>query len=224
MQENLLNFKLYSIQFITMRDTNIKSLYMKALRLSKEGNYLKSIKEFNKLILQDPSNSEAISDRGVVKYHLNNLEGALEDMNTALNLDPSNPFRYASRAYIKERSGDTLGAIEDYRKSIELDPENAVSHNNLGLLEEKLGYMNRADKRFELADNLNISKDSSFNSESAVKRDELIQRLLSELNIPVEEKSLDRPGLINQMLAIFKSSAERKDFLKFLKNLLRIRR
>ena len=224
MRENFLNFRLYSTQCTKMNNTDIKSLYIKALRLSKEGNYTKAISEFDKLILQDPTNSEAISDRGVVKFHLNDLEGALEDMNQALSLEPKNPFRYASRAYIKERSGDTLGAIEDYRQSIELDPENAVSHNNLGLLEEKLGYMERAKKRFELADNIIKDEDRSLDPEGAIKRDALIQDLLSDLNIVVEEKSVKKTGLMTQMLQIFTSSEARRDFFRFLKEMVGIRK
>ncbi len=48
----------------------------------------------------------------------------------------------------------TVLAMQDYRKAVELDPEDAVAHNNLGLLEEKVGYQLKADKRFEKADKL----------------------------------------------------------------------
>lgn len=42
--------------------------------------------------------------------------------------------------------GDTEAAILDYEKAIKLDPEDAVSYNNIGLLQEKLGYKQKAQK------------------------------------------------------------------------------
>ena len=129
-------------------------LYNKALKYVKKKDYSRAIKYFNLLIELHPSDADAISERGVSRFHMNDLQGAMSDMNKSLELEPKNPYRYASRAYIRSRKGDTKGAISDYKRAIELDPEDAISYNNLGLLEEKLGYMQQSKKRFQLADKL----------------------------------------------------------------------
>ena len=67
------------IQWFIFEFMDIKSLYIKALKLSKSGEYAKAIKEFDKVIIQNPSNAEAYSDRGVAKFHLSDLKGALDD-------------------------------------------------------------------------------------------------------------------------------------------------
>jgi len=193
------------------------SLYNKALRLSKQGQYSAAIKEFDKFISQNPRNADVLSDRGVAKYHVKDFAGSLRDFNRALQLEPKNPYRYASRAYIKDCSGDTEGAIEDYKKALQLDPQNAVSHNNLGLLEEKLGFKAMADKRYKLADDLSKKIDSRE------KQGEKVNQMLSELNISVESVDPFRKSILWQMFRIFLSGDERKEFLTYLKKLLRIK-
>ncbi|MBA3899317.1 MAG: tetratricopeptide repeat protein, partial [Bacteroidetes bacterium] len=46
------------------------------------------------------------------------------------------------------------GGIEDYQKAIELDPEDFISLNNLGMLEEKMGYKDKAKEYYKKADEL----------------------------------------------------------------------
>lgn len=192
-----------------------EKIYSKALKLSKEGNYTRAILEFDKVILRDPSNADALSDRGVAKFHLSDLEGALNDLDQALELEPENPYRYASRAYIRDKSGDTHGAIEDYRKAIELDPKNAVSHNNLGLLEERLGYMQLARKCYSSADQLSDEFKLEDEIISIQQRDEMVGKLLEELEISVDEEK--EISLLGQMLSVFTSKEERKDFWDYIK-------
>lgn len=201
---------------------DIKNQYTKALNLSKSGKYEKAIIEFDKVISRDPGNAEALCDRGVAKFHLKDMEGAIEDLNRALELEPGNPYRYASRAYIRDKAGDTSGAIDDYRKAVELDPENGVSQNNLGLLEEKQGYIERAKKRYQVADMLNIDL-TNEDAESLQKRDELVKSLLNELNIQVDDQKSVEPSLLKQMFSIFISGKEREDFFGFLKNMFKKR-
>ena len=73
---------------------NIKNLYIKGLKLSKDGKYSKAISEFDRILSDNPKNAEVLSDRGVARFHLNDIEGALSDLNKALELEPENPYRY----------------------------------------------------------------------------------------------------------------------------------
>jgi len=202
---------------------NIKNIYNNALNLSKHGKYSEAIKEFDKFILVNPTNADALCDRGVAKYHINDFAGSLSDLNAALNLEPDNPYRYASRAFIRDCSGDTEGAIKDYKRSLVLDPNNAVSQNNLGMLEEKFGYKEKAKKRFKLADILSENWESNETIDSLKKQDDLVNQLLEELNIPVDNKNKSDKSVLSQMLSVLHSSDERKDFISFIKKLLRIR-
>jgi tetratricopeptide (TPR) repeat protein len=79
---------------------------------------------------------------------------ALADMDKAVEMEPKKSYRYSSRAYIKGSFGRTVEAIADYKIAIQLDPEDAIAHNNLGLLEEQLGYKDKAKLSFKNADQL----------------------------------------------------------------------
>jgi len=199
---------------------NSKNLYKRGLKFNQKGNYTKAIRDFNGVIEMNPYDSDAYSDRGVAKFHLNDLVGALDDMNISLKFDPENPYRFASRAYIRERSGDIEGAIVDYRKAIEMDPENAVSHNNLGLLEEKLGYLEMAKKRFKVADELtdNLLIEEEIHSEHF--RYKAVDDLLEELNIP-KEKEYSNKLILNQMVKVFTSKRDRNNFFEFILHLFK---
>lgn len=184
---------------------DVNSLYIKALNYSKKGQFSKAILHFNKILLENPSKADVLSDRAVAKFHLKDIEGALTDLNLALELEPENPYRYASRAYIREKNGDTMGAIDDYRKSIELDPENAVTHNSLAMLEEKLAYTHK-------------TKPITFDQVSvpSEESEKAVTSLLEELNIPVNNESGRHNGLWQQMLTLLYSREERNDFMRFL--------
>ena len=141
-------------------------------------------------------------------------------MNSSLRLDPKNAYRFASRAYMREQGGDTKGAIEDYKRAIELDPENAVSHNNLGLLEEKLGYMQQARSRFKLADELAEDQDLIREEiRTEYQRNRIVKELLAELNISTEKE--EKETYWAYIRSLFLSSERRRDYFRFLRDIFR---
>lgn len=120
--------------------------------LLKENQLEKALRVFNELIEHDSKNAKYYSERGVVFFHLQQKKESLFDMDKAVELEPTNSYRYSSRAYIRGHFKMLNEAIEDYRKAIDLDPDDAIAYNNLGLLEEQLGYQQRARESFSKAD------------------------------------------------------------------------
>lgn len=128
---------------------NALALHNRARALSRIGKITLALVDFKALTVQFPQNASFIADYAVALHLDNQNEQAALLFEQALALEPTNPYRYASRAYFKDRTGDFEGAILDYEKAIELDPEDAISLNNKGLIEEKLGYKERANKSFD---------------------------------------------------------------------------
>ncbi len=128
-------------------------LFRRGYAYFKLQEFQKSLNDYN-LSIQKAENPNVYSERGVLYFTVGKLSEALVNMNIALDLEPNNSYRYSSRAYIRAAAGMIVLAMQDYRKAVELDPQDAVAHNNLGLLEEKVGYQLKADKRFEKADKL----------------------------------------------------------------------
>ena len=181
----------------------------KAYNLMLEKDYQQALKIFDDLIYLFPNEANLLSDRGVIFIHLNKKEEALQDFDQAVFLEDSYGYRYASRAYARDFFGDTEAAILDYEKAIKLDPEDAVSHNNIGLLQEKLGYKQKAQKNFELADE--ISKD---------QKDNLISPppvLENEVPKVQEESSIKNKSFFSEFLKVFKSKKQFREFIGFIK-------
>lgn len=119
-----------------------------------EQKYDKALKAFNEALKKAPNHPDILSHRGVCYLHMNQKKNCLDDLLLSLKMQPDYSYRYASLAYAKDFFGDIDGAIEAYEKAIELDPEDAVAYNNLGLLQEKKGYQQKAQRQFEKADKL----------------------------------------------------------------------
>lgn len=133
---------------------HIEALYNRARALSRLGKLKKSLADFRRLTELQPENASFIGDYAV-SLHLNEKnDEAAAQFELALKLDSNNPYRYSSRAFFKDRIGDLKGAIEDYEKAIALDPEDAIALNNKGLVEEKLGYTDKAQQSFKQSNDL----------------------------------------------------------------------
>ena len=181
----------------------------KAYNLMLEKDYQQALKIFDDLIYLFPNEANLLSDRGVIFIHLNKKEEALQDFDQAVFLEDSYGYRYASRAYARDFFGDTEAAILDYEKAIKLDPEDAVSHNNIGLLQEKLGYKQKAQKNFELADEISKTQEEILNPQQP--------DLENEVPKVQEESSIKNKSFFSEFLKVFKSKKQFKEFIGFIK-------
>jgi len=187
----------------------INQEHEKAYNLMLEKDYQQALKIFDDLIYLFPNEANLLSDRGVIFIHLNKKEAALQDFDQAVFLEDSYGYRYASRAYARDFFGDTEAAILDYEKAIKLDPEDAVSYNNIGLLQEKLGYKQKAQKNFELADEISKEQEDNF----------IKQTPISENNAPEikEESRIKKKSFFKEFFKILQSKKQFKEFLSFVK-------
>ena len=190
-----------------------KERFKKGVDHLKRAEYQLALKIFNDLVNEFPLEADFISERGVVKFHLQDMEGSLKDMDEAIRLQPKKSYRYSSRAYIRGHAGLVKKAIEDYKKAIEIDPDDAIAHNNLGLLEEKLGYIDQSKKRFELADEL------SQKDENRGRQDqEIIGKAVKGRNL---QKELEEEQANQNVWTVFKSLSSKEgrgSFIRFLKS------
>lgn len=171
-----------------------------------------------------PDNMDFVSERGVGKFHLNDKSGALEDMDLCVQSEPQNPYRYSCRAYIRSNMNDDLGAIEDYQKAVALDPQDAIALNNLGMLEEKLGKIAAAKKRFKKSDDL-IGRDPEANQKAYMEKYKDVQASQvhpagtqqSPSVSPVPSKQLSFKSYLDTIKYVMGSKDGRKEFFSFLK-------
>lgn len=180
--------------------------------------YDKALSAFNEALKKAPNHPDILSHRGVCYLHLNQKKNCLDDLNLSLQLQPDYSYRYASLAYAKDYFGDIDGAIAAYEKAIELDPEDAIAFNNLGLLQEKKGYQQKAQRQFEKADKLakierkfmdRLDKDENRDASPAPGKGETLQPKKLTPDKVLSRKEVYR--------SLFKDGKTFKEFIVFIK-------
>lgn len=77
-----------------------------------EKNKNKAIELYNKSIELNPNYVDAINNRGVVKYELENYKSAIEDYNKAIELDPNYSMAYNNKAFALMKIGELNTALD----------------------------------------------------------------------------------------------------------------
>jgi tetratricopeptide (TPR) repeat protein len=187
----------------------INQEHEKAYNLLLEKDYQQALNIFDDLIYLFPNEANLFSDRGVIFIHQNKKEAALKDFDQAVFLENTYGYRYASRAYARDFFGDTEAAILDYEKAIELDPEDSVSYNNIGLLQEKLGYQQKAQKNYDVADEI-----SKTHEEILIPPPPDLENEVPKVQ---EESSIKNKSFFSEFLKVFKSKKQFREFIVFIK-------
>jgi tetratricopeptide (TPR) repeat protein len=106
---------------------------------------------YNEAIRLKPDYAEAFYNRGLVRYNMGDLEGALNDGNEAIRLKPDFGEAFNNRGVVRRAKGDLEGALEDYNEAIQLKPDNVEAFNNRGNARYKNGDLEGALKDYNEA-------------------------------------------------------------------------
>ena len=193
-------------QLLAANQYDLEALTCRAKVYYKQKAYEHAISEYNHLINLLPTNAELIADRGLSYHMLGVYDKALADFNAVIELEPNNPYWYSCRAFIKDYIKDYQGSLIDYEKVLSLDPEDAIALNNKGLVEEKLGYLEKSQVSFKRADQIEGID---------------LEKEIGHLQIPVEKKpeSTQRFSVkyfFKVLSSLFNSPTERSKFISFL--------
>lgn len=198
---------------------HLDSLYFRAICHYKLSHFEKAIADFDSFVAIMPSSAKIYADRGLALQMIGKTKEALQDFDKAVSLEPQNPYRYASRAFIKDRNKDLQGAIEDYQKAIALDPEDAISMNNLGLVEEKLGYKERAQERFNAADKLESQRMAAQGEKSESPNTKSYETFVANKNV----KSAQAPVNPEVEIETIGAQKQKNTYLRVIREVLTTR-
>lgn len=206
--QNLFNEKKYSEIIKTVKNNHSsEALMIKAYSFQKLAKWDDAMQIWNMLIVQNDQEPYYFIERGVCKFNLR-FKHAIEDFDQAIKLDDTSAYFYSCRAYVRDKIGNPEGAVDDYTKAHELDPEDALILNNLGLVEQKLGYTQKARKSFDLSNDILGFKERTADDVKldTLKKDE-VKNTPSKFSFYFKE--------IKQMLS------SKEEFKKFLKEAFR---
>lgn len=114
------------------------SITDKAITEMQNENYAKAILLFNKAILSNPKDKEALQYRAYTKFKQKNYASALLDINKAIIIDDLCAECLEIRADLKYKMKDLKGCIKDYEKAIEMKPNIANGDNYYLVAKSKL--------------------------------------------------------------------------------------
>ena len=194
--------------------------FEKAMRKVNENDFESAIELFTEALKEVDDKKDVYYNRAVAYLISEKIDLAIFDFNKLIDIDSNNAFYYSCRAFAKARTKDKTGAISDYEIAIRLDPDNPITYNNMGLVQEEIGYMKRAQKSFEQSDDLRKKEEagkvldinsSQQNKEEVDKRIENAKK--SQAIEPIEEKT-------KRQIAkdIFTDKSTFKEFIAFIKN------
>ena len=87
--------------------------------------YDRAIEDFDKVLVIEPDNVEALVSRGDAFGQLGDLGRAMADLNRAVALAPDKPTVLVARGQIESRRGNLAGAARDYEAALKIDPRYA---------------------------------------------------------------------------------------------------
>jgi serine/threonine protein kinase len=100
-------------------------------QLARQGRYNEAIVQYDRAITLDPTEVNAVINRGYCWYSQGLLEQALDEYTRAIRIDPANAEAYNNRGMVWKDLGAYDNAIKDFQETMELDPTHPLAPNNL---------------------------------------------------------------------------------------------
>ena len=125
----LLSFSFYTILFAETK----KELFDNGVLYFKQGQYLKAVAEFTKLIEIAPDNADAYKNRGVSRMKLEKFDLAIQDFEKAKKLFPGLKGLHSNLGVAWFYKKEYKKAIENYDIEIKMNPKNHVAYFNRAL-------------------------------------------------------------------------------------------
>ena len=101
--------------------------------------YDRAIEDFDKVLVIEPDNVEALVSRGDAFGQLGDLGRAMADLNRAVALAPDKPTVLVARGQIESRRGNLAGAVRDYEAALKIDPRYTAALINLAAVRAMQG-------------------------------------------------------------------------------------
>ncbi len=197
-------------------DSFFKQHFQQARDYVSQNKLNEALESINKCLEIVPEQTDALSQRGVIYFHLQKEDLALMDMDRAVSLDKTNAYRYSSRAYIRAAYKDIEGAEQDYLKAIELDPKDEIAYNNYGLLLENRGHVELAKKHYTKADELAGIKPIEQRAKEAREKNTTNKKQIKTEEEVIEKK--DGHPIGETVKSVFTKKSAFIEFLAFIKN------
>jgi tetratricopeptide (TPR) repeat protein len=118
---------------IEMDEAHVGALVDRALALYDADQPEQALEDYDRAA-EVEERPEIFANRGVARFEIGDVDGALADFEHALELDDELVAAYLNRAMVRRATGDVDGAVSDYDAAIEYDPHCAEAFAGRGFI------------------------------------------------------------------------------------------
>ncbi|KGN74242.1 hypothetical protein HQ40_07675 [Porphyromonas gulae] len=124
-------------------------LYNKGLELDMSGNYRQAFMFYSQSIEKDSTSSDAFTNRGVVRFFLEDTLGAISDYEKASSVDKTKPTPLNNLGMIYASQQQYDKAQEFFERAIAVDSSYAETYYNYGVLLYETKSFEKSIQMFE---------------------------------------------------------------------------
>jgi len=121
------------------------------LLASRKRSYDRAIEDFDKVLILEPDNVDALIARGNAYSQIGDNGRAIADLGRAVALAPGNPQAYLVRGLAYARRGDPARALRDYDKALQIEPRFAAALANRAAIYAEQGKYDLAIRDLDQA-------------------------------------------------------------------------
>lgn len=142
----------------------LRELLREGQRAVEQRDYETARAKFEAMLDRDPANVLALSNLGIVHYHLNQLEEAETCLRRAVALAPNDAETRSLLGIVYFRRGKVDDAFAELTRAVAINPRYAEAHNYLGITLSEKGWTAAAEQQIRKAIELNPDyADAHFN-------------------------------------------------------------
>ncbi|BBM85795.1 serine/threonine-protein kinase [Candidatus Uabimicrobium amorphum] len=142
--------------------------FLKAYMSSQSGDLQQSIQYYNKLLQENPNNSEVYHYRGLMHFNMKQYKKALQDLDRVIQITPKNLDAYNNRGLIYENLKDYTQAIANFDKILQINPNYAIAYENRASVYSKLRKYNKALQDIKKALQLNPNLATAYDKRGLI--------------------------------------------------------
>ncbi len=137
---NIIQSNNYIIKSPTPTIVNRNSLDIQQGKiLFEQGNYDAAIDIYNRLLNNQPNNTDVYYHRGLARYEIGDYQGAIADYTQVIQINPHHGQAYKKSGLTRYKLEDYEGAIADYTQAIQINPDDSAAYINRGYTRSCMG-------------------------------------------------------------------------------------
>lgn len=145
--------------YLNTEPRDIKTIYNRGRAYEELGKYELALKDFNRVIKEDPLNVNAhLSIMADYYDRLNDYENTIFFAEKVLKLDETNAYAFTLKGKAHQKLGELPDALTAYNAAISVDKEYAEAYLSRGALRVYSKQTSRACADFRMAQTLGVEK------------------------------------------------------------------